>query len=268
MPSFPTTATPAISSSEFFPPSIALALTTLAAQVIADLTSLADAASGAGFCRNVVTSLAAYTGSGTGVLTASANGVFGAQDGVTNANGDVVFIEEGTTNLTAAKDAGPWVCTSIGASSAEWKLTRPTWWAHGQAIPQAAVIKVGGEGTKYPGSDWKTFVASGKVVDTDAPTFWVRTNTQAVTLGGSHSFVTKTNVGIRSATETMIAFQNTGPSGITTTVDYVSGAISSAGSATVAGVIGTGSVSITGVTSGATASTTDISTGLLQITNW
>jgi hypothetical protein len=88
--------------------------------------------------RNVVTSLQAYTGTGTNVLTETANGAWAAQDGVTNAVGDVVFIFTTTTNLVGALDSGPWQITSLGSAGSKWVLTRPSWFTTGSTIPQGS----------------------------------------------------------------------------------------------------------------------------------
>lgn len=128
--------------------------------------------------RAVITSQAslnAYTGSGTGVLTAGANGAFGAQDGVTLAANDLVFLPPIVTGATiAAKDTGPWIVTSLGTAGTKIVLTRPTWWAHAQVLGLAVDVMVGGEGTKWKGNVWRTFAAAGKVVDTDDPVFYPR----------------------------------------------------------------------------------------------
>lgn len=84
--------------------------------------------------RAVATSIAAYGGTTTGTLTANANGAIGAQDGVTLAAGDVVFLPEGIANLSAASDAGPYVVANTGSASTKFVLTRPAWWSTGAQI--------------------------------------------------------------------------------------------------------------------------------------
>lgn len=221
--------------------------------------------------RNVVTSLAAYTGSGTNVLTASANGAFGAQDGVTNVVGDVVFIQAGTTNLTAALDSGPWTVTAVGAGGAKFTLTRPDWWTTGATMPVAAVIDIGGEGTAYLGTAWKSFAAVGSaVIGTNDPAFYVRSFTTAVTLvtGFSKLGPSQTFPGLKSTTTSNITFIPTNFNGAGTTVSYRTGAYASGGSATAAGYMGTSTVSITALVAAGTFNTNDIGTGLLNISNW
>lgn len=220
--------------------------------------------------RNLVTSLAAYTGTGTNVLTASANGALGAQDGVTNAAGDVIFIQAGTTNLTGALDSGPWVVTSAGGASAKYVLTRPAWFQTGEAVPNGCVIEVDGEGTNYAGSSWKAFCAQGTVIGTTDPAFYIREFVSAVTLvtGFSKLGPSQTFPGLRSTTQTDITFTPTNFNGAGSTVSYRTGVYASGGSATAAGYMGTSTVSITALIAAGTFNTSDIGTGLLTIRNW
>ena len=212
--------------------------------------------------RAVITSLAAYTGSGTGVLTETANGAWPAQDGVTNAVGDIVLIQGGTTNLTAALDSGPWQITNLGSAGSKWVLTRPDWFSHGSTIPIAAVVEVGGEGTLFKGTSWKSFAAtSANVVDTNDPTFYVGRVTQQITLVASAATVS--NVGLLSATKTGIEYDYTGTGAIAATVSYGQTA------AITPGYIGTGSVPIAAMASGMTKNgTTDVSVLNVTVINW
>jgi hypothetical protein len=191
--------------------------------------------------RAVITSIDAYGGSGTNTLTeTTASSGLGTQDGVTLVVGDVVFLEEGTTNITAAKDAGPYVVTNLGSASVKWVLTRPTWWETGVGIVPGAIIEVGGEGTLKGGTSWKSFVAKGKVIGTDAPLFWVGRLTQQITL--SSGTFTITNVGIRSLTQTSAAIVRTllNSSTMTTTVTYAVTSSNGAASGFTQGAINTG----------------------------
>jgi len=129
------------------------------------------AASPAGKARAVITTLGAYGGSGTSTLLASANGALAAADGVTVANGDVVFVPPGITNVTA-KDSGPWIATSIGGASAKVQLDRPSWWANGEPVVQSATVEISGEGTAFRGAVFKSMCAKGKVIGTDDPHFY------------------------------------------------------------------------------------------------
>ena len=221
--------------------------------------------------RAVVTSLAAYAGTGTGTLTASANGAFGTQDGVaTLAVNDVVFIPAGTTNLTGALDSGPWQIAALGGVSAKYVLIRPSWWANGAAMPLGAVISVGGEGTNYLGHEWKSFAAQGTVIGTSDPAFYIDNFTASVTL--TTGFVklgpSQTFPGLKSLTTSAITFTPTNFNGGTSTVSYRTGAYSSGGSATAAGAMGTSTVSITALIAAGTFNTSDVGTGLITITNW
>jgi len=145
----PTTTAPTITATESAPFRIAAAFITFATSVLADLNTLFGTSEGAGnaFTARAVVSLlsGAYTGSGTGTLTASANAAFGTQDGVsTLAVGDVVLLQAGTTNLTAAKDAGPYTISVLGSGTVKWVLTRPLWWATGATAPLSQRIEIGG----------------------------------------------------------------------------------------------------------------------------
>lgn len=124
--------------------------------------------------RVVITSIAAYVGTTTGVLTASANGAIGAQDGATLTAGQIVFLPKvtgGAGGTTAAADVGPWVVTNPGGASAKFVLTRPAWWTHGAAIPQASTIVIA-EGTVWAATTWRSTCAAGLVIDTGDPLFY------------------------------------------------------------------------------------------------
>lgn len=137
--------------------------------------------------RGVITSLAAFTGSGTGVLTGSVNGAIGTQDGLTLAVGDVVILPAVTAGaaVIAAKDVGPYVVTAVGSASAKYVLTRPSWWATGSEIPAGHPLEVYGTGTKWGGTAWKAMCAGGLVVDTGDPLLYpqVEKGTKALAAG-------------------------------------------------------------------------------------
>lgn len=136
--------------------------------------------------RAVITSIAAYTAA-AGVLTANAVGAIGAQDGVTLVAGDVVLLP--TDKATAAKDAGPYVVTNPGSAGAKFVLTRPVWYPTGGTELSGQMITVGGEGTAYGGSVWKSLVAASTfVVDTTDGAWYPRlqsVTTAAMTAGVS-----------------------------------------------------------------------------------
>jgi len=213
--------------------------------------------------RNVVTSLQAYGGTGTGTLTETSNGAWATQDGVTNVVGDIVFIQGGTTNLSAAADSGPWQISSLGGASAKWVLIRPDWWQNGSTMPAGQVIDIDGEGTLWAGTQWKSFAAVGSaVVGTNDPTFYVGRISQAVTLAAST--FTLNNVGLRSASKSAIICQFQLAGGTTTsTIGY--GVIA----APTPGYIGTASAVIDALASGMGKNgSADASTIIATVINW
>lgn len=229
-------------------------------------TAATPVESGVAFkARAVVTSLGANTGTTTGVLTVTATGALGAQDGVTLVAGDVVFVQEGTTNLAAASDAGPYVVTNAGGTGIKAVLTRPSWWATGDAMQIGATIELGGEGTLNAGTAWRSFAAKGSVIDTTAPSFWVRSVTQSVTLAAGT--VTISNVGVRSASKTQVILTRTATGGtVATTVEYCPTVAGATG--LTQGVIGTGSVVVQATVAAGTIQNTDTSILAATVSNW
>lgn len=209
--------------------------------------------------RNVVTSLQAYGGTGTGVLTETSNGAWATQDGVTNAVGDIVLIPEGTTNLSAAADAGPWQITSLGGASAKWVLTRPDWWEHGSPLLLAAVIQNGGEGTLFPGTAWKSFAAQGSTIDTTAPALYPDFVAQQVTLASGTNTIS--NVPIRSSTKTTVGISRITATTASSTVQYNPATLT-------AGVLGTASLVVNAQVAAGTINASDGSTLNVGIENW
>ena len=208
--------------------------------------------------RAVVTSLAAYTGTGTGVLTGSANGAIATQDGVTLAVGDQILIPTGTANVTAV-DAGPWVVTTLGTAGTKYVLSRPDWWAHGLAFPSGAVIEIGGEGTFWAGTSWKGFAAAG-VVDTNDPQFFPGRVTQSVVLVAGTKTIA--NVPILSATRTGVEMTRTTANTSTlTTGGYQTTTFTP-------GALGTASLVIQAAVAAGTINVADVSTLALTIINW
>lgn len=127
--------------------------------------------------RAVLTSVASYVAA-AGVLTASATGAIGAQDGVTLAAGDLVLLP--TDKAATASDAGPYIVTSPGATGVKFVLTRPDWYRSGSHQTSGQILTVRAEGTKYGGSEWKSLVdASTFVVDTTDGGFYPRLQTSA-----------------------------------------------------------------------------------------
>lgn len=219
--------------------------------------------SGAYKARNVVTSLQAYTGTGTATLTETANGAWAAQDGSTSVVGDTVFVQAGTTNLVGAVDSGPWVISSLGGASAQWVLTRPNWFNQGATIVQGTVVAIG-EGTLWIGTEWKSFVATNKLVGTDDPTFYVGRVTQTATLAAGTIAVA--NVGVRSLTKSQfLASLNTAGGTLTGTVMY--GVLPNV-TALVAGYIGTASLTFKAIATAQAVQASDTSIINVTVINW
>lgn len=209
--------------------------------------------------RAVITSIQAYGGSGTGVLTESSNGAFATQDGVTIAANDIVFLQAGTTNISAAKDAGPWQVTSLGGASAKWVLTRPDWWATGSTITNGATIEFAGDGSIWGGTAWKSFASQGTVVDTTDPAMYPRQVTQQVTLVAGTKTIS--NVPIYSASRSQILCSLATPNTATSTVMY--GVIT----AMTPGAIGTSSAVVDAIVANQTKNASDVSTINVTIFN-
>lgn len=214
--------------------------------------------------RAVVTTLQAYGGTGTGTLTESANGAISAADGVTLAVGDIVFIQEGTTNLTAAKDAGPWQVVALGDGSNKWSLIRPSWWTHGAAVIQGVTIELGGEGTAYAGTSWKSFAGTGKLVGTDAPVFWPKAVQGSTALVGGTFTI---SAPVRSTTKTAVSLARIATGGtVTSTIRYCP--TSAGANGLTAGVIGVGQVVVQATVAAGTIANTDTSTLAWRVQNW
>ena len=127
--------------------------------------------------RAVLTSVATYVAA-AGVLTASATGAIGAQDGVTLAEGDLVLLP--TDKAATTSDAGPYIVTAPGGTGVKFVLTRPDWYRTGSHQSSGQIITVRAEGTKYGGSEWKSLVAASTfVVDTTDGGFYPRLQTSA-----------------------------------------------------------------------------------------
>lgn len=220
----------------------------------------ASAAANAGVfvARAVITSLAANTAA-AGVITADANGALATQDGVTLAVGDEVLIPEGTTNLGAASDAGPYTVMALGSVSAKVVLARPAWYAHGSIIPIATDVKIA-QGTVYGGSTWRTFAAKGAIVGTDAPLATPDYVGQAVTLVAGTATIS--NVPLRSATKSTISFNRTTANTSTaTTGGYHPSTLT-------IGALGTASIVIRAEVAAGTINNADVSTLNVGVRNW
>ena len=214
------------------------------------------------YARGVITSLQAYGGTTTGVLTETTNGALAAQDGMTIAVGDVLWLPAGTTNISAASDSGPYVVTALGAAGSKWSMKRPAWWptggAFGTAIPMGKTVQMGPEGTTYFNSIWASWAAPGQVIDTNDPAMYPRSITQRVTLVTGSASVTISNIPIRAAAATGVVVDYISGAAKSTTVSYAPttitpGALNTASlviSAMIAGMTaaGSGDVSVVNVT--------------------
>lgn len=211
------------------------------------------------FARAVMTSLAACAAA-SGVITATNNGALGAQDGVTLTAGQVVFIPKGTTNLPAVADAGPYVVTVVGTAGTKFVLTRPAWFAHGDPILQAFDVKIGGEGTLYKNSTWRTTCAGSLVIGTGDPLFFPDQVQQEAVLVAGHKELT--NVPILSATTSNYTIVRKTADTCTLTVGgYHPLSIT-------AGALGTATVDITACVAAGTINVADVSTLIVTITNF
>ena len=214
------------------------------------------------YCRGVITSLQAYGGSTTGVLTETGNAALAAQDGMTIAVGDVLWLPAGLTNITAVSDSGPYVVTALGSGASHWSMKRPGWWqtgdSFGGAIPMGKTVQMGPEGTVYFNSIWASWAAPGQVVDTNDPVMYPRSITQRVTLLTGSASVTISNIPIRVAADTGFEISYISGAAKSTTVGYAPttitpGALNTASlviSAMIAGMTaaGSGDVSVINVT--------------------
>jgi hypothetical protein len=142
--------------------------------------------------------------------------------------------------------------TSLGGASAKWVLTRPSWYEHGETMPLAMTIEIGGEGTAWAGHSWRSFAAKGSIVDTTAPAFYPRT--QQVTTGAM-------TAGVSAANSTLWVFgAQTIISAIPITPGGTQGTLRI--STRTAGLPGTSSVVVT------SSSNTDTSTVQIQVENF
>ena len=191
----------------------------------------------------------AYTGTGTGTLTSSANQAFPAQDGVTVVAGDQIFVPAGLTGVTAV-DSGPWVLVNAGSASTPWVLSRPWWFFTGNKLGFGATVVIGPEGSVYNNTVWKATAGPTTVIDTTDCSFYCKQITFQVTLVAGVQILGTTSaatnqptpaanfpltgvtsghfgipIDIASATQSQV-FANIATKGgtVTTTVCYQSGA--------------------------------------------
>lgn len=180
------------------------------------------------------------------------------RDGVTLVQGDYVLL----AGQTSKAQNGLYVVGVVASGTAP--LTRVADFSTGTVLQAGQEVAVS-EGTQFSNTRWFISTAGAITVDTTAHDWYPESVTQSVTL--TTGFVTVTNVPILSLTRTAINFQPTNFSGAASTVSYRTGAYTSGGAATVAGIAGTASASITALVAAGTFNTNDVGTGMLTITN-
>jgi hypothetical protein len=209
--------------------------------------------------RAVATSLGANTLS-AGTLTVTANGALASQDGLSMAVGDVLLLPEGLTNLTNAYDAGPYEVISVGGASSQVVLRRPAWYAHGAGMVLGAKVVVGGGGTTYAGTTWRSDAVKGSTIGTDAPLFWPEKMTVSYTnTSGSSGAIT--TIPIKSLTKSAVLITST-----PTTAPHASTRDWRA-SAITAGALGTASITAVAESAPGTTNTSDVGTYTLTVFN-
>jgi|GEM_PF-404680 len=173
--------------------------------------------------------IARNVGPGANVAVLASYTVAG-NDGVTNVQGDVVFLYAQTTK----SQNGPYVVGVVAVGLAP--LTRPDWYVTGSAFASGQLFKLGGEGTVFKACEFKITNAAG-VVDTADPGVYPGRITQQVSLGAGAptGTVTISNVPILSATKTQVVSARITPFTPSLTVSYNPSPMTQ-------GAIGTGSV--------------------------
>lgn len=202
-----------------------------------ELRSLVGVSSGAQKVRAVCTANVANLNS----FNVSTN-----TDGVTLAAGDIVLLAVQTT----AAQNGPYVVGAVSMGTAQ--LKRPSWYATGATISSGFKLEVGGQGTVFRNTTWKSFYASTSfVVGTNDGTFYPLSvsGTNSLTAGA----FTISTVPIFS-TKTNIVLTRTAPSSTNNTVQYVMNG------APTPGVIGTGSITVWSAKADGTQNAADTST--------
>jgi len=213
-------------------------------------------------CRGIATSIAAYTGSGTGLLTGAAVGALGAQDGLTYGIGQRILLPKGLTNVSAV-DQGPWVVSVVGDGATQYVLTRPGWWAHLALIEPGTVIELGAEGTGVlSGTSWKAMCANALRVDTGDPLFFPGQATALISMGAG------TPTGLAIVTTIPIFSTASGITWTPVTATTPTLTVTYGQSAMTAGALGTASATIQARIAAGTVNVADGSTGKITIRNW
>lgn len=167
-------------------------------------------------------------------------------DGVTLVENDIVLLIAQTT----AAQNGPYVVGTVTMGSAP--LTRPAWFAAGATIKSGYALEIGGEGSVFKNTTWKTMVASDSfVVDTTDGKFYPRMVSGQANLGSGAATITTVPI---FSTLTNVVLTRTSPSGTSSTVEYALNGTPTAGT------IGTGSFSIRAALASGSVNTSDTST--------
>ena len=238
--------------------------------------------------RAVANVVHAYTGTGTGTLTSTANGLIsgtagGSTDTIVVAAGDQIFFPAGITNVTAV-DSGPWTVITPGTASTPWQVKRPWWFTTGNKWVSGQEVKIGCEGGVMGGTTWKATAAAG-IIDTTDAAWYVKELTFQVTLSSgtlalpagqpttSSNYPLATGTcnfptGIYSATKSNIAVALAAKGGTaTTTVGYSAANVSSSALCT-AGYVGTSAAAVFALAVALATQTGDTSTVQVTLTNF
>jgi len=192
------------------------------------------------------------------ILTITATGALGNQDGATPAVGNVGLFPLGLSNVDTTS-CGPWEVLTLGDTTSSPTFMRPGWWQQGAAmLPSGLEIYVGSDGSLFGDTVWRNGNSTGAVIGTDDPRLFPRLVSQIGTL--STGAITVTNVPI-AATKSSIRFERTAVGGtVTSTVQYNQSALTP-------GALGTASATIQAQTSTGAVQTSDTSTGRIVIEN-
>lgn len=215
--------------------------------------------------RCVITALSAFTES-AGTITVTATGALGAQDGLTVAPGDLVWLPEyagtanSSVNVNNAK-SGFYEVLVVGTTGVQPVLTRPAFWPDATPMPLGASFHVA-EGTLFSRSTWDIGAAKGSTIGTTDPSAYPREVIQQSAM--TSSALVLANVPIRDATRTLGTGVLVTAGGTTTsTVDYRSIV------AATPGPIGTATITIAAIASGGgkngTADTSTINASIRQV---
>jgi len=167
-------------------------------------------------------------------------------DGVTLVEGDIVLLSAQTT----VAQNGPYVVGAVTFGAAS--LTRPAWFAAGTTVKTGYSLEIGGEGTVFKNTTWKTLLAADSfVVDTTDGKFYPRIVSGTGTLVGGALTISTVPV---FSTKTNVNICRTAPVSTNNTHEYVMNG------APTPGVIGTGSITIWASASGGALHAGDLST--------